>query len=91
MADVSLAVECYRTSNESSVNVQRRDQLLSEEDVAKIAPSRSGSQRNLEMCVLYRDEDIIVLDKPPGLRTVPGVPTEELKSESRAQVSPSAM
>lgn len=42
-----------------------------------------------ELCVIYSDEDIVVLDKPSGLRTVPGKPSESSEESSRAQVSAS--
>lgn len=42
-----------------------------------------------ELCVIYSDEDIAVLDKPSGLRTVPGKPSEGSEESSRAQVSAS--
>lgn len=46
-----------------------------------------GAKDAAELCVIYSDEDIVVLDKPSGLRTVPGKPrAEDLESSSRAQV-----
>lgn len=42
-----------------------------------------------ELRVVFNDEDILVLDKPSGLRTVPGRPTtneQELESRAEARI-----
>lgn len=55
-----------------------------ETSVADAINTRTGSEP--ELSVLYSDEDIVVLDKPSGLRTVPGKATEGAEMQSRAQV-----
>lgn len=51
-------------------------------------PEGTATAISSDLKVLYSDEDIVVLDKPPGLRTVPGSikSTEGSKSINRAQV-----
>lgn len=42
-----------------------------------------------ELRVVFNDEDMVVLDKPSGLRTVPGRPTtngQELESRAEARI-----
>lgn len=50
-------------------------------------PEGTATAISSDLKVLYSDEDIVVLDKPPGLRTVPGSikSTEGSKSINRAQ------
>lgn len=56
--------------------------------VGGVSAQPESTATSSDLKVLYSDDDIAVLDKPPGLRTVPGAgkPTEGSESANRALV-----
>lgn len=88
--EASTVAPSERPNSSNAAEVVKRAQ---EDNTQKHGTGESTTvdcvEQAAELCVIYSDEDIVVLDKPSGLRTVPGKPSEGSEESSRAQVSAS--